>query len=209
MNHSRNIAGIVLAGGRSTRMNGPDKALVTLAGATLLDRTIARLRPQVALVAVNSNASMRDFAPAGRPTIPDGIADFPGPLAGILAGLEWAATEGADHVATAACDTPFFPPDLVERLNAALPENDIAMASSGGRVHPVFALWPTRLSAHLRAHLEAGGNRSVLAYAELHRIARVDFPLADAGDRQVDPFFNINTPQDLAEAERFAEKVSP
>src|SRR5665213_2347399 len=145
------IAGIVLAGGLARRLGGGDKGLRLLAGRTILDRIVERARPQVGVLALNANGDPARFAGVGLPVIPDGVAGNPGPLAGILAGLDWAAeaVSGARHVASFAGDAPFLPLDLVEQLAAALADSgaDIACARSGGRLHPVFALWPVALRA--------------------------------------------------------------
>lgn len=195
------IAGVVLAGGRSSRMDGQDKATVLLAGRTLLNRAVVRLAPQVNVLAVNSNGDPANLSTRGLPIIADTMQGYLGPLAGILAGLEWAISENADYLATVACDTPFFPETLVERLSQA--GSNIALASSCGRLHPVFALWSTHMIDDLRSYLRTDARRSVLSYAERHDHARVDFELDRCG---LDPFYNINTRQDLAVAERLAQK---
>ncbi|MGC4025771.1 MAG: molybdenum cofactor guanylyltransferase MobA [Mesorhizobium sp.] len=194
------IAGVVLAGGRSSRMDGENKALLQLAGETLLARAIERLRPQVKALVINSNVVLPDN---GYPNIADTVAGYAGPLAGILAGLAWARDEKISHLVTVACDTPFFPTDLVDRLGSALKESGkVALAASAGRVHPVFGLWSTQLFDDLSNYLNNDPRRSVLAFAERHSFETVAFDFA-----AVDPFFNINTRQDLAEAERLAQKA--
>ncbi|WP_126977761.1 molybdenum cofactor guanylyltransferase MobA [Frigidibacter oleivorans] len=185
------VAGVILAGGLSSRM-GADKALAMLGGQRLLDRVARRLAPQVARMAVNTNAPLTD---PGLPVLPDalppGVPDRPGPLAGILAALDWAAAEGFARVVTVPVDTPFLPADLVARLAAA---GCPAIAESGGRTHPAAGLWPVRLAPALRAALVAG-QRRVAPWAEAAGAVRVTF----AGDP--DPFLNLNTPEDLARAE--------
>jgi molybdenum cofactor guanylyltransferase len=194
------IAGVLLAGGLSRRMGGGDKSLKKLAGETILERVIARANPQVAGLALNANGDPSRFKAYGLPVVPDSVAGFAGPLAGVLAGLDWAAANvpGASYVASFATDAPFFPPDLVARLATAVADgrHDLACAASGGRSHPVFGLWPLSLREDLRAALKAG-TRKVDEWTARHRLATVEFP-ADP----YDPFFNANTPQDLAEAEK-------
>jgi molybdenum cofactor guanylyltransferase len=184
------IAGVILAGGKSTRM-GEDKAKCSLGDNSLLARTAARLAPQVTQLAINANRAHP--LPAGSVLIGDAIGGQPGPLAGILAGLEWAADlhPKPDHVAFVPVDAPFFPDDLVARLAAAADGNKIIVARAGGHVHPVFSLWPVNESGLLRLNLLSGGLRKVIAYIETQPHKFVDFD----SDEQ---FFNINTPDDLA-----------
>ncbi len=199
-------AGVVLAGGLSRRMGGGDKALKLLAGKTILERVIARALPQVAALVLNANGDASRFARYGLPVVADSVAGFAGPLAGVLAGLDWAAqaVPGASHVASFATDAPFFPPDLVERLEEAVRDgkHDLACAASGGREHPVFGLWPVALREDLRQAL-VKGTRKVDLWTARFRLARVEFPA-----RPYDPFFNVNSPEDLAEAERIAAVVT-
>lgn len=197
------IAGIVLAGGLARRMGGGDKGLRLLGGRTVLDRVVERARPQVAVLALNANGEPARFAGLGLPIVPDSVAGNPGPLAGILAGLDWAAetVPGAAYVASFAGDTPFLPHDLVARLAAALAGSggDIACAASCGRLQTVFALWPVALRADLRHALVEEGTRKVHEWVHRYRLVVAEFPAAP-----VDPFFNVNRPEDLAEAERIA-----
>lgn len=196
----KSVAGIVLAGGRSSRMNGENKALLQLAGKTLLARAVERLRLQVEALAINSNVALPDN---GYPVIADTVTGYAGPLAGILTGMAWANDQQLSHIVTVACDTPFFPADLVNRLGSALRgSGTIALAASAGRLHPVFGLWPVQLAEDLSNYLESDARRSVLTFAERHGFETVAFDF-DA----FDPFFNINTRQDLAEAERLAQKA--
>jgi molybdopterin-guanine dinucleotide biosynthesis protein A len=197
------IAGIVLAGGQSRRMGGGDKCLRLLRGQPILAHIIARARPQVSGLAINANGDSARFAEFGLSVVADSIPDFAGPLAGVLAGLDWAvaALPHCTHVASFAADAPFFPLDLVERLEAALADgrHDLACAASGGRIHPVFGLWPVALREDLRHALGAEGIRKVDAWTARHRLAVVEFAATP-----LDPFFNANRPEDLAEAERLA-----
>jgi molybdopterin-guanine dinucleotide biosynthesis protein A len=184
-------AGVVLAGGRSLRM-GTSKALVPLLGVPLLDRVIARVAPQVSELAVSTNTALA--TPLAQ--LPDPVGGFQGPLAGVLAALEWAARRGHRTVATFPCDTPFLPGDLVARLAAA--SGDVAVARCNGRMHPVCAVWSTRLKRVLRATLEdAAGDRSVMRFQQRVQAAVVDFA---AGP--VDPFLNMNCRADVEAAER-------
>jgi molybdopterin-guanine dinucleotide biosynthesis protein A len=200
------IAGIVLAGGLSRRMGGGDKCLRPLGGRPILAHIIERARPQVAALALNANGDPARFAEFGLPVVADSVADFAGPLAGVLAGLDWAAAHlpGCTHVASFAGDAPFLPQDLVARLVAAVGggTHDLACAASGGQVHPVFGLWPLALRENLRDAVTREGIRKVDVWTGRHGLAVVDFPKTP-----IDPFFNANTPQDLAEAERLATPV--
>lgn len=188
--------GVVLAGGRGRRMGEADKALLVLEGAPMIARVIRRLAPQVDALAINAGGDPARFAGFALPVLPDPVPDQPGPLAGILAGMRWAAGQGATHVVTAATDTPFLPVDLVARLAAAADgaHEPIALAESAGRLHPTFGLWPVTLADDLALALEAG-TRKVAAWALGEGAARAPF----AAD-PLDPFFNINTPDDLAAA---------
>ncbi|MGC9417900.1 MAG: molybdenum cofactor guanylyltransferase MobA [Rhodovulum sp.] len=189
------VVGLILAGGRGRRLGGVDKALIRLNGETLLARVAARLGPQVAALGLSANGPGRTYAAVGLPVLPDAPPGDRGPLAGVLAGLDWAADGGAEALVTAAVDTPFLPPDLVARLlDSGAP---LAVAESGGRRHPTAALWPVSLRAELRAALDRGVRR-LGGFAEAQGAVAVGFaPGADG----IDPFFNINTPEDLARAE--------
>lgn len=192
--------GVILAGGQATRMGGGDKGLLRLGGETLLSRVMDRLSPQVDTVALNANGDAARFADLGLPVLPDSIEGFAGPLAGVLAGLDWAAAQGADTIVTAAADTPFFPCDLVPKL---LMESDgmthpLVLAATpdpkrGTARHPTFGLWPVALRDDLRAAL-AGGVRKVVLWTDQHAGRTALFPQEDA-------FFNVNTPDDLVKAE--------
>jgi len=194
------IAGVLLAGGLARRMGGGDKGMRLVAGRPLLAWVIARARPQVTDLALNANGDPTRFAAWGLPVVADSIADFAGPLAGVLAGLDWAEEVGATHVASFATDAPFFPLDLVARLEAAVAAGaDLACAASGGQAHPVFGLWPLALRHDLRRALVAEGLRKVDQWTARYRLVQVEFPILP-----FDPFFNANRPADLAEAEQLA-----
>ena len=185
------IVGVVLAGGASRRMGGQDKATIELEGETLLERAVRRLRPQVDRTVVNAPPGAWNDSHVQ--LVPDDLPDRPGPLAGLLAVMERADEE--DRIVSVAVDTPFFPADLVARLTEY---ETVAFAASDGRLHPVFGVWPARLRDDLRAFLQ-GGERKILAFADRHGFAQVEF-----GAHPHDPFFNVNTPDDLAEAQRLA-----
>lgn len=186
--------GMILAGGRSARMGGGDKGLRPFRGGTLIGAVIARLSPQVADLALNAGGDPARLAAFGLPVIADSVPGQPGPLAGILAAMDWAAARGAQSVVTAPCDTPFLPGDLVPRLLLA-GGGGLALAASGGRVHPTAALWPVTLRDDLRTVL-ARGERKVTAFTDRHRAAVAEFPLTAP-----DGFANANTPADLARLE--------
>jgi len=196
------LLGIILAGGQATRMGGGDKGMLRLGGQTLLTRVIERLEPQVAGMALNANGDSMRFAEFGLPVLPDSIDGYAGPLAGVLAGLDFAAEQGAEHIVTAAADTPFFPRDLVEvlQLAAKLGDTNIALAATpdperGTLRQPTFGLWPVVLREDLRAALN-DGVRKVVQWTNRHNAADAMFPNWD-----YDPFFNINRPEDLQKAE--------
>jgi molybdenum cofactor guanylyltransferase len=195
------IVAILLAGGLSRRMGGGDKALRPLAGRPLLDHVIDRVRPQVAALALNANGDPARFAGFGLPVVPDSVPDFAGPLAGILAGLDWAAAERPDCelVVSVPTDAPFLPRDLVARLAAGMTASgaDLACAASGGQPHPVIGLWPVRLRDALRHAVTAEEIRKVDLWTGRYRLATVAFAEEMPG---VDPFFNANRPDDLDRA---------
>lgn len=202
------MAGVLLAGGLSRRMGGEDKAFCVLKGESLLARVIARIRPQVRALVLNANGDPARFACFGLPVAADVVEGFAGPLAGVLTGLEWAARNapGCAWVASVATDAPFLPDDLVARLLAAAEREgaDMACAASGGRSHPVFGLWPVHLAPDLRRAMVEEGVRKVDAWTARYRLA-----VAEYSDRPFDPFFNINAPEDLAEAERLLARAQP
>lgn len=186
--------GVILAGGLARRMGGGDKGRLTVAGRPLFAHVTARLAPQVPAMALNANGDPARFADLGLPVIADSIAGYAGPLAGVLAGLDWAAERGAASIVTVAADTPFFPDDLVARLRAGGP---LALAAApADALHPTFGHWPVALRNDLRAALNAGV-RKVLDWTARHDAATAVFPEAGA-------FFNVNRPDDLARAEALA-----
>ncbi|MEM7270208.1 MAG: molybdenum cofactor guanylyltransferase MobA [Pseudomonadota bacterium] len=203
---SLQIDGVILAGGLARRMGGGDKSLGLVGGRTLLERGIDRLQPQVRNIALNANGDPTRFREFALPVIADGTDDFAGPLAGVLAGMDWAAAGGASHILTVAADTPFFPTDLAARLEAGVtPDTPIALAATtdqkrGLSRHPTFGLWPVALADDLRAAL-ADGVRKVVLWTDRHGAATVPFPI-----EPFDPFFNVNTPDDMATAEALAEE---
>jgi molybdopterin-guanine dinucleotide biosynthesis protein A len=182
-------------------MGGGDKALVEVAGRTLLEHAVKRLAPQCAALILNANGDPVRFHQAGLPVVPDDVPGFAGPLAGILAALDWVAARRPDlhWVASVATDTPFLPTDLVARLHAARAGAGVplACASSEGRTHPVNGLWRVDLRHDLRRALVEQGERKIDRWTARHGVAAAEWPVDPA-----DPFFNVNTPDDLAEAER-------
>ncbi len=200
------VAGVLLAGGRARRFGGGDKALAMLGGETILARVVASARPQVRALALNANGDPERFADYGLPVIADVIADYAGPLAGVLTGLEWAAEHAPDcpWLASFATDAPFVPADLVARLVAAVARDgaEMACAASGGRAHPVFGLWPVALAGELRHALVDEGMRKIDAWTARYRLAVAEF-----GCDPVDPFFNLNRPEDLARAETLVAQL--
>ncbi|MGF9761366.1 molybdenum cofactor guanylyltransferase MobA [Microvirga sp. 0TCS3.31] len=195
--------GVVLAGGLSRRMDGNDKALLTLAGRPLVQQATERLAPQCETVILNANGDPSRFKGMPFPVVPDSIPEHPGPLAGILAALEWSAAHRPDvaWVVSAPADTPFIPHDLVLRLHEACQESRklIACAASGSQVHFATGLWPVSLLYDLRQALVDQGMRSIRDWLNRHGHAEVAWPVAP-----LDPFFNINTPEDLRHAETLA-----
>lgn len=203
--------GVILAGGLATRMGGGDKGRLQVGGESLLARVVDRIAPQVAGLALNANGDPQRFDDLGLPVIADTIDGFAGPLAGVLAGLDWAAEQGASSIVTVAADTPFFPQDLAERLLAAAEgqryplvlattprTSEEALKSGGGRRvnrHPTFGLWPVELREDLRGALQ-NGLRKVVLWTDHHGGREALFEA-----EPFDPFFNVNTPEDLARAE--------
>lgn len=195
--------GVILAGGLATRMGGGDKGLLQAGDKRLIDHVIDRLSPQVAGLALNANGDPARFADLNLQVVPDSIEGFAGPLAGVLAGLDWAAEQAADTIVTAAADTPFFPCDLVPRLQLASEgmQHPLALAATpdpkrGQARHPTFGLWPVALRDDLRAALQ-DGLRKVVLWTDKHDGRTALFPDEAA-------FFNVNTPEDLVRAKDMA-----
>jgi molybdenum cofactor guanylyltransferase len=194
-----NIIGVLLAGGLARRMGGGDKPLRLIAGRPLLDRVIERVRPQVAALVLNANGDPARFAAFGLPVVADSIPDYAGPLAGILAGLDWTAENRPDcaMIVSVPTDAPFLPTDLVVRMMQAMAteDADLACAASGGQAHPVIGLWPVRLRDALRHAVVDEGLRKVDVWTARYRLATAAFP-----SEPIDPFFNANRPEDLDRA---------
>ncbi len=194
------VMGVVLAGGLSRRMGGGDKSLLPLSGRPMLAHAIDRLRPQVSQLALNANGDPARFAEFGLPVVPDILEGHAGPLAGVLTGMDWAkrSAQSPAWIATVAADTPFFPTDLVPALLQAATRAGapLAVASSNGRRHPVFGLWHTDLFDDLHNHVFAEGVRKVDRWTARHQIVEVAFEAPG-----IDPFFNVNIPEDLTHAE--------
>jgi molybdopterin-guanine dinucleotide biosynthesis protein A len=195
--------GLVLAGGLARRMGGGDKALIRIGGATILERVLERLKPACAGMALNANGDPARFAGFGLPVIADSVVGFAGPLAGILAGLDWVKghAPGIEWLVSVPGDCPFLPRDLVPRLHAAraAAATPLACAQSGAWRHPVVGLWPVALRDDLRHALVAEGLRKIEGWTARHGVALAGWPA-----EPVDPFFNVNTPDDVAEATRLA-----
>lgn len=202
----RTILGVILAGGLARRMGGGDKGLKTLAGRPILARIVDRLRPQVDGVIINANGDPARFDDFGLPVAGDAVEGFAGPLAGVLAGLAWARENRPDitDIVTVPSDGPFLPRDVVARLVAARDQTgaDLACAASGGQLHPVVGLWPLRLYEDLHHAVVGEGIRKVDIWTGRHKLAVAHFPTDP-----VDPFFNANAPDDLAEAERLLARL--
>ncbi len=205
--------GVILAGGRATRMGGGDKGLLSLGDRPILAHVIERLAPQTGGLAINANGDPARLKEFGLPVIADTVEGHPGPLAGVLSGLDWAAEQGAAWIVTAAGDTPFLPRDLVARLQSAAEAEGLPIALAGtpnpesdpkrdpergAARHPTFGLWPVALRDDLRGAL-AEGVRKVVQWTDRHGAATAVFAVDE-----VDPFFNVNTPEDLAAARAMA-----
>jgi len=195
--------GLILAGGLARRMGGGDKARLRIGGQTILQRVLACLGPQCDRVIINANGDPARFADAGVPVVADTIPDFAGPLAGILAGLDWATAHApqCDWVLSVPGDCPFLPKDLAARLHEARAAagTSLACARSGDWRHPVVALWPIALREDLRRALVDEGLRKIEIWTARHGVALADWPAAP-----IDPFFNVNTPEDAARAAALA-----
>lgn len=190
------IIGIIIAGGQSTRMGGGDKTLLKLGDVTILQAVMDALQPQVGEIAINTNSNADDFAALPLPVFSDTLSGYQGPLAGILASMLWVRKNRplVTHIATVAGDSPFFPYEMVYTLTQSAPDTEtIIMAESAGFNHPVFALWPVSLCDNLQKWLNDTDILKVMAWVRSHKHVFVDFPF----ENECDPFFNINTPQDL------------
>lgn len=197
-NASQSVAGVILAGGLARRMGGGDKCLLSLGGKTLLQHTIDRAKPQLAALVLNANGDAVRFAQRGIKVIADNFANNLGPLAGIHAGLKWMNNNTAHSwLASFPCDTPFFPPDLVEKLFAQTQAGvNLVVATSHQQSHSVFGLWHSSLLEKIAEQLSSGKIPRLQDWIKQQNIAYVDFSQSDD-----DPFFNINTPEDLLAAE--------
>lgn len=197
------FVGAVLAGGLARRMGGGDKPMKRIGGRTILERVIERLEPQCGRLVLNANGDLSRFARFTLPVVADTVADYPGPLAGVLAALDWSAEHApeARWLVTAPGDCPFLPRDLVQRLHRARGAQDaqLAVAASGDKAHPVIGLWSMELRDDLRHALVTEGIRKIDRWTARYRLATVSWSA-----EPVDPFFNANTVDDLAEAERLA-----
>jgi molybdopterin-guanine dinucleotide biosynthesis protein A len=197
--------GLVLAGGLARRMGGGDKVRIEIGGASILDRVLATLSAQCSGIVINANGNPKRFADAGLPVVADSVPDFAGPLAGILAGLDWLSNQnsGIEWIVSVPGDCPFLPDDLVERLHQARRKMGtgvpLACARSGQWRHPVVGLWPLALREDLRNALIEENLRKIDIWTARHEVAIAEWP-----DQPVDPFFNVNTPEDAAQAERIA-----
>jgi molybdenum cofactor guanylyltransferase len=195
--------GLVLAGGLARRMGGGDKARISIGGVTILQRVLTGLTPQCQRIIINANGDPARFADTGRPVVTDSVPDFAGPLAGILAGLDWAAAHasGIEWLLSVPGDCPFLPKNLLERLHQArlAASTPFACARSGEWRHPVVALWSVALREDLRHALTEEGLHKIEIWTARHGIAIADWP-----PEPIDPFFNVNTPEDAARAEKLA-----
>jgi molybdopterin-guanine dinucleotide biosynthesis protein A len=199
--------GVILAGGLGRRMGGGDKPLMAVGDRPMLDRVVERLAPQVDRVIINANGDPARFARYRLPVVPDTIAGFAGPLAGILAGMRWTQKNlpSAQFIVSAAGDTPFFPTDLAERLAALGNGETIALGASEAGAHPVFGRWPVALADDLEAFLTTGKTGKILSFVDRYERAEAFFdPIRLPSGEKIEPFFNVNTPADAAEASRIA-----
>ena len=194
------VVGVLLSGGQSRRMGGGDKCLKVLAGKPILSHVIERAAPQVDRLILNANGDPQRFAAFGLPVVPDVLADWPGPLAGVLSAMVWARDQAPEAlwVVSFPTDAPFLPEDLVARLfDCVVEENTrLACATSAGRTHPVVGLWPVALADELAQALEVEGVRKIDIWTARYPLSHVEW-LADP----IDPFLNVNRPEDLARAE--------
>ena len=202
-----NIVGLLLAGGLSRRMGGGDKARIKIGGTSILQRVLGCLTPQCSRLIINANGDPARFADTGLPVVADSVPDFAGPLAGILAGLDWAAqnTPDVNWLVSVPGDCPFLPKNLVTRLHEARATSNVplACARSGEWRHPVVGLWPVALRQDLRQALVGEGLHKIELWTERHGVASAEWPAAP-----IDPFFNVNTPEDAAQAEAIAARYA-
>jgi len=200
--------GLILAGGKSSRM-GSDKALLTIGGDTILGHIVRRLKPQVSGITLNAPAGFAN--PFNLRHLPDAIDGQIGPLAGVLSGLRDIESRGlgVSHLLTVPSDSPFVPHDLAARLTSGTDDPDaIVITASDGRNHPVFGFWPVSIADDLESWLSDPGNRRIKAFFERHPVVTIEFAMVETRYGPLDPFFNINTPQDLDQARRFAEELA-
>ena len=198
------IPGIILAGGLSRRMGGGDKGLLMLGETSIIERVIDKILPQVGSLAININGDSSRFPDYKLPIIPDSIKGYLGPLSGILAGMEWAFKNGNRYIATVAADTPFLPDDFIKRLHAMVKSKNLNIGIAASRflrrddvfIHPTFGIWEVALKDDLRDAL-ANDTRKIMFWAKKFKL---DYYYFDTSDKLSDPFFNINTPDDLEEA---------
>jgi len=204
------IAAVLLAGGKARRMGGGDKCLLELAGSPMLNWVIQRMETQVSTTVINANGDPERFSLFSHPVISDTIKDHPGPLAGILAGMHWTTKNApqCSHIISVPTDAPFLPIDLVAKLQAAATgtPNEIILASSHNRTHPVIGLWPTALASDLEEAITIGV-RKVMDWVENYPVVIVEFTDVKIGTREIDPFFNTNTPAHLQEARLLLEEM--
>lgn len=205
------VVGILLAGGKSSRMGGGDKCLRPLGGRPILAHIIERLKPQVSDMIINANGEIGRFAGFGLKVVEDSVTGYAGPLAGVQAGLAWIKRNRPDSAygVTVATDTPFFPADLVQRFLAELGNRPaLLVARSAEGVHPVIGLWPIALADDIKDALKHGLHK-VGGFTEQHGAIEVPFPPVRIGGTEIDPFFNINRPEDLAAAEALMSEHAP
>lgn len=199
--HRGNIPAIVLAGGLSRRMGGVDKTLMKLGGKPMISHALDCLEKQAGPLMINANGDANRYEKLGYPVVADVYEGHAGPLAGILTAMRWAqkSTPNAKWIVTVAADTPFLPADLVSKLLSAAGHNfsTIALAFSGERIHPVVGMWPLSLADDLEAFLNNEKSRKVLAFVDNYTLAKVSFGGLNVDGIEVDPFFNVNTPEDL------------
>lgn len=203
----RSPVGVILAGGLSRRMEGPEKTLLNLEGKTLIEHVRDKLKLQVDTIILNANGDPERFLNLGLAIQSDTLEGYAGPLAGVLAGMKWTKKHSSSKwIVTAAGDTPFFPDDYVKTMIAKARDTNahIALASSGGRKHPVFGLWPVDLADELEDFLVKENNRKVMLFVERYNHVLVEFENQTA---EHDPFFNVNTPNDMEEAQKIVSRL--